>query len=119
MSLDLGFCRHLDTHLDKISLTVVDTIRIGAARAAQPRPCGEAPRCPGSVAPLIARSHGCKSCRVLRGRENPGKLIVLAVWTTVEAHQASAKAIPPESLTAMMPLLAGPPKDAYFTDDPF
>lgn len=69
-----------------------------------------------SVAPLIARSHGCESCRVLRGRENPGKLIVLEVWTTVEAHLASVKAIPPERLTAVMALLASPPKGAYFTE---
>lgn len=67
-----------------------------------------------SFVPMITASEGCQSCQLLQGRDDPTRIIVIEVWDSTEAHQASMKNIPPSALGQAMKLLAGPPKGAYF-----
>ena len=67
-----------------------------------------------SFVPMIAGSEGCQSCQVLQGQDDPTRILVIEVWDSVAAHQASMKNIPPSALGQAMTLLAGPPKGAYY-----
>ncbi len=64
--------------------------------------------------PTIAAIPGCQSCQLLQHHDEPSRFIVLEVWDSIEAHQASVKDIPPESLAEVMTLLDGPPAGAYY-----
>jgi quinol monooxygenase YgiN len=66
-----------------------------------------------SLVPTIAGSPGCHSCQLLQGQDQPERFVVIEVWDSVDAHQASVKQIPPASLAAVMPLLGAPPKGEY------
>jgi quinol monooxygenase YgiN len=65
------------------------------------------------IVPGIVASPGCQSCQVLRNPDRPERFVVVEVWTDVDAHKASVKQIPPASIAAVMPLLAGPPTGEY------
>jgi quinol monooxygenase YgiN len=65
------------------------------------------------IVPGILASPGCQSCQVLRNLDKPERFVVLEVWADIEAHKASVKQIPPASIAAVMPLLAGPPTGEY------
>ena len=67
-----------------------------------------------SFVPLIESSDGCQSCQVLQSQEDPTRIVVIEVWDSTEAHQASMKNIPPGALQEAMKLLAGPPKGGYY-----
>lgn len=67
-----------------------------------------------SFVPMIEASEGCHRCRLLRGLDEPEKVVVVEDWDDVEAHRASIKNIPPDALKDAMALLARPPKGAYF-----
>jgi quinol monooxygenase YgiN len=58
---------------------------------------------------------GCQSCQVLQSAEHPTRIVVIEVWDSMEAHQASVKNIAPEALAQIMPLLDGTPKGEYFS----
>jgi len=58
---------------------------------------------------------GCQSCQVLQSAEHPTRIVVLEVWDSVEAHQASVKNISPEAFAQIMPLLDGSPKGENFS----
>jgi quinol monooxygenase YgiN len=68
-----------------------------------------------SIIPLIEASAGCQSCQLLQGLEDSSRLIIVEIWESVEAHQASVKNIPPAKFTEIMKMLADRPKGAYFT----
>ena len=68
-----------------------------------------------SIVPSISSSDGCLSCQVLQSHADPTQYVVLEAWDSIEAHQASAKAIPPEMFANVMQLLAGPPRGEYFS----
>ena len=68
-----------------------------------------------SIVPSMLSSDGCLSCQVLQSQADPTKFVVLEAWDSVESHQASAKAIPPEMFANVMQLLAGPPRGEYFS----
>jgi quinol monooxygenase YgiN len=68
-----------------------------------------------SVVPIIEQSQGCESCQLLQSEDKPTEFVVLEVWTTVAAHQASAKNIPPEQLHVVMSLLANQPGGSYYS----
>jgi quinol monooxygenase YgiN len=70
----------------------------------------------GSFVPVIAGASGCRFCRLLQGRDDPSRLLVIEEWDSAEAHQASVTEIPPAALERAMELLAGAPTGAYFTD---
>ena len=67
-----------------------------------------------SVLPMIEASEGCRSCQVLQSLDDPAQIVVIEVWDSVEAHQASVKNIPPGLLQEAMQLLAAPPKGGYY-----
>ena len=67
-----------------------------------------------SFVPMIESSDGCYSCQVLQSQEDPTRIVVIEVWDSTEAHQASMKNIPPGALQEAMTLLAGPPKGGYY-----
>lgn len=67
-----------------------------------------------SFVPMIEASEGCQSCQLLQGQDDPTRIIVIEVWDSAEAHQASLKNIPPSALGQAMTLLAGPPKGAFY-----
>ena len=64
--------------------------------------------------PTIAKIPGCQSCQLLQHHDEPSRFIVLEVWESIEAHQASVKDIPAESLAEVMTLLDGMPTGAYY-----
>ncbi|MBK5276697.1 MAG: hypothetical protein JJE30_16835 [Desulfuromonadales bacterium] len=53
-------------------------------------------------------------CQVLQNQESLNEFVVIEVWDSVSAHQASVKNIPPEKIGIVMPLLAGPPSGSYY-----
>ena len=67
-----------------------------------------------SVIAIIEKSHGCKSCRLLRSTDNPAQLAIIEEWESIEDHQNAAKAIPPDKMTRAMALFAKPPSGAYY-----
>lgn len=67
-----------------------------------------------SVISIIEKSHGCKSCRLLRRTDDPGHLAIIEEWESIEDHQNAAKAIPPEKMSQAMALFAKPPSGAYY-----
>lgn len=58
---------------------------------------------------------GCQSYQVLQSTEHPDRIVVIEVWDSIQAHQASVKDIPPDALAQVMPLLDGAPSGEYFT----
>ncbi len=66
------------------------------------------------VAPAIAASEGCASYRLFQSREDPTQFIGIEVWASIEAHQASIKNIPAESISEFMKLVAVPPSGKYY-----
>ena len=67
-----------------------------------------------SIIPLIEQSQGCESCQLLQSQDNVNEFVVIEVWVSVSAHQASVKNIPPEKLSVAMPMLASPPSGSYY-----
>ena len=66
--------------------------------------------------PAIRSSKGCRSCRLLQSQGDPGRILVIEVWDSVEAHQASVKSIPPEMVEKTRSLLAAAPKAGYYVE---
>ncbi len=67
-----------------------------------------------SFVPMIESSDGCQSCQVLQSQEDPTRIVVIEVWESTEAHQASMKNIPPETMQEAMKLLADRPQGGYY-----
>ena len=68
-----------------------------------------------SFVPMIKGSDGCLDCQVLQNLDDPAQIVVLEIWESVEAHQASVKNIPSNALEKAMALMAGPPESAYYS----
>ena len=69
------------------------------------------------VVAVVERQAGCQSCQLLRELQEPRRIAMVEVWESVAHHQAAAKAIPPEQIAQVMPLLAVPPRGNYFEAD--
>jgi heme oxygenase (mycobilin-producing) len=67
-----------------------------------------------SIMPLIKNSEGCISCHFYQDQDNPSRFIMVELWESAAAHQASIKNIPPEKLDEIRPLLGAPPSGSYF-----
>lgn len=67
-----------------------------------------------SVIGIIEDAPGCQSVALLVHHEDPARFAVIEVWESVEAHQASVSRIPPGLIDKVQPLLAEPPKGAYY-----
>lgn len=59
-------------------------------------------------------SDGCQSCRLVQSDDDPARFIVIEVWDSIAAHQASVTDIPPDALASVAALLDGPPRGEYF-----
>ena len=70
-----------------------------------------------SVVPAIQSSTGCRSCQLLQGHGDPTRFVMIEVWDSIEAHQASVKNIPSEAFQDVMKLLAGVPSGEYYHAD--
>jgi quinol monooxygenase YgiN len=68
-----------------------------------------------SIISMVESSDGCQSCQFLRHKDDPARFVIIEVWDSVEAHQASVKHIPPGTIEKAMTMLAGPPKGEYYT----
>ncbi len=66
------------------------------------------------VAPAITASEGCDSYHLFQCQEDPTRFIGIEVWASIEAHQASIKNIPAESISEFMKLVAAPPSGKYY-----
>jgi len=64
--------------------------------------------------PIIAGSTGCISCELLQSQKNPAHIVLLEVWESADAHQASLKNIPPDDFKDAMTLVAVPPTGEYY-----
>ncbi len=51
---------------------------------------------------------------MLQSQDDPTRFIGIEVWTSVEAHRASIKNIPAESIREFMKLVADPPTGGYY-----
>jgi quinol monooxygenase YgiN len=67
-----------------------------------------------SVVALIEGAPGCRSCALLGQHDDASRLVVVEVWDSVQAHQASVSRIPPEKLKESQRLLAEPPAGTYY-----
>jgi quinol monooxygenase YgiN len=63
---------------------------------------------------MIKSSQGCQSVQLYQSQDDPSRFMMIEVWDSVEAHQASVRNIPPEKLSEIRPLLAGAPSGGYF-----
>jgi hypothetical protein len=50
----------------------------------------------------------------LQSQDDPTRFIGIEVWESVDAHRASVKNIPPESIDELRKLVAGPPSGGYY-----
>lgn len=66
------------------------------------------------VRPGVQTSDGCESYQLFQSQADPTKFVGIEVWASVEAHQASVKNIPAESIGEFMKLVAGPPSGGYY-----
>ncbi|HEV3438992.1 MAG TPA: antibiotic biosynthesis monooxygenase family protein [Gemmata sp.] len=64
--------------------------------------------------PLIAASAGCRSCQLLQAEDDPTRIVVIEVWDSASAHQASLKGFPAEVFVEFMKLLVAPPTGRYY-----
>lgn len=67
-----------------------------------------------SIVPGIVSSDGCLSCQLLQGHDNSARFLMVEVWESIEAHQASLKNVAPEAFARVMELLDGSPRGGYF-----
>jgi quinol monooxygenase YgiN len=66
------------------------------------------------IMPMIKSSEGCKSVQLYQSQEDSSKFMMIEVWESIEAHQASVRNIPPEKLGKIRPLLGTSPSGSYF-----
>lgn len=81
---------------------------------AQPDKVAELREFLSTVAAGIALLPGCQSSQLLQSHADPARFVVLEVWDSIEAHQASARNIAPESIAQLMKLIDGRPQGEYF-----
>lgn len=70
--------------------------------------------CIESFVPIIESSADCLSCQLLQSQKDPNHIIVIEVWGSIEAHQASLKNVPPEVFHQTRKFLAAPPTGEYY-----
>ncbi len=66
------------------------------------------------VLPSVRASEGNESCQMFQSQTDPSQFVVIEVWASVEAHRASIKNIPPESINQYLTLVAAPPSGSYY-----
>ena len=64
--------------------------------------------------PHMKQLEGFEGGMLIEKSEDPVKFIMVEYWTSVEAHKASAKTIPPELIAQVLPMLGGIPSGSYY-----
>jgi len=67
------------------------------------------------VVPAIKASAGGQACQVYQNQSDPTRFMIVEMWDSIEAHQASVKNIKPEAMAKVKTLLADMPPGAYYT----
>ncbi len=67
-----------------------------------------------SFVSMIESSAGCLSCQLLQSRKDSTHIVLIEVWDSIDAHQASLKNVPPEVFHETKKLLAAPPTGEYY-----
>ena len=67
-----------------------------------------------SIIALVEDAPGCQSVALMVHHEDPARFVIVEVWESIEAHQASVSRIPPGKIEEVQPLLVEPPKGAYY-----
>ena len=67
-----------------------------------------------SVIALIIGAPGCRSVELLVGHDAPGRLAIVEIWESVEAHQASVSRIPQNLFQKAQTLFGSPPVGTYY-----
>jgi quinol monooxygenase YgiN len=62
----------------------------------------------------IESSAGWVAYQVLRRQDDPDRIAIVEVWQDVEAHRASARAIPAEVISQFRELVADAPAGGYY-----
>jgi quinol monooxygenase YgiN len=67
---------------------------------------------------LITSTEGCRSLRMTRGVETPGRFVLLVEWDSVEVHERNFRQTDAwrEWRAAVGPWFANPPRVEHFTD---
>ncbi len=91
-----------------MSITRINEFRAIAGSSGVLRDCLE------SSVPIIEASAGCLSCQLLQSQKDPHHIIVIEVWDSIDAHQASLKNVPPEVFHQTRKYLAAPPTGEYY-----
>ena len=66
------------------------------------------------VMPAVKSSDGCESCELFQNHDDPNSFVMIEVWSSIEAHQASIKNIPPGSIDEFMKLVAELPEGNHY-----
>jgi quinol monooxygenase YgiN len=69
------------------------------------------------VMPAVGAAAGNQSYYLMQNLADPTRFIFIELWDSVEAHQASARAIDPRQIENVMKLLSSPPRGEYFSDN--
>lgn len=66
----------------------------------------------------VAETEGCRSVRLTRGVESPGRFVLLVEWDSVEAHEVNFRASDRFGRwrAAIGPHFAGPPQVEHYVD---
>jgi heme-degrading monooxygenase HmoA len=69
---------------------------------------------------VLAGTPGCRSVRMTRGIESPGRFVLLVEWDSVAAHEDNFRATDRFTTWRSLigPFFAGPPVVEHFTDVP-
>jgi quinol monooxygenase YgiN len=67
-----------------------------------------------SIIELIIGAPGCRSVELLVSHEAPGRLAIIEVWDSIEAHQAAASRVPPNMLQKAQTLFGSAPVGTYY-----
>jgi quinol monooxygenase YgiN len=71
----------------------------------------------GVVIPSLKGADGMQVCHLLQNQVDPTRFVMIELWDTIEAHQASVKMIDPKDIEQVMKLLAETPRGEYFSDN--
>lgn len=66
------------------------------------------------VIPAVKSSPGCESVQLLQDQDDPHLFMVIETWASVDAHRASVRLIPPESIAHFKELVVTLPVGRYY-----
>lgn len=67
-----------------------------------------------SVKSVIKADPHCQDCQMLRNHDDPTKMVVIEIWDSVAAHQASTQKIPVHLFEKAMRLVVQRPTGGYY-----